>query len=829
MVRMRLALLFSTGFCLTSLFAATSPEEEATKVLKKNCLLCHGAAMQSSGLDLRTREAMLKGGERGSALKPGDAENSRIYRFAAGLDQPSMPPGKKLGDADLAVLKTWIESGAKLTSAAAVESKEDPKAALAKLEERPITDDERKFWSFQPVKRVDPPMSVAGQNPIDAFLAATWKAKGLTASPKASKRTLIRRAYLDVTGLPPTVDEVNAFEADNSPQAFEKVIEKLLASPHYGERWGRHWLDLVRYADSAGYEFDGDRNNVFRYRDWVVSAFNSDMPYDRFLRMQLAGDEIAPGTVEAKIATGYIYLGPEANVKSEQTRMDELDDILSTTSTTMLGMTVGCARCHNHKFDPIPQKDYYRMQAVFFPTSRRDLPIVSADELKRHEEATKAWRGRLKPLEDELKALQEPYREKIRKEKIAALPDFYQLALNTPAEKRTEGQRLNALQVEKTLGVSRGEIEFIMTPEDQIKSCHLIEKITLIEMEKPEVQTAFTTVEKEGAKPKESYFLHHGSTGNKGSVMQPGVLSVATDKEPAFPIPDPNAASTMRRRTFSEWVTSPKNPLTPRVMVNRIWQHHFGEGIVRTPSNFGKTGERPTHPELLDWLASEFMAQGWSMKAMHRLILTSNAYQMSSDDIDANRAIDPNNQLVWRQARRRMEAEVLRDSVLATAGSLDRTIGGPGVFPYIDPALFAASSRRTWPGKPEDDASTYRRSIYVFSKRTIPLPMFELFDKPDTNLACSRRNRSTIATQSLILMNSGFAMHQAKLFAERLQREAGKDAKAQIERAYEIALSRRPSPKELDLALSFISSSPSTGLVDFCQTIFNLNEFAYIL
>lgn len=818
---LRILLLGSSVLAISALAAN---EEQAAQILKKNCLVCHGAAMQSSGLDLRTREAMLKGGERGAALKPGDAENSRIYRFAAGLDQPAMPPGKKMAAEDLAVLKSWIESGAKFEAAAAGGAKEDPKAALARLEERPITDEERKFWSFQPVKRLDPPSGIA--NPIDAFLAATWKAKGLTPSARASKRTLIRRAYLDVTGLPPAPEEVAAFEADASPDAWARLVEKLLASPHYGERWGRHWLDLVRYADSAGYEFDRDRNNAWRYRDWVVSAFNADMPYDRFIKMQLAGDEIAPGTVEAKVATGYIYLGPEANIKNEQTRMDELDDILATTGTTMLGMTVGCARCHNHKFDPIPQKDYYRMQAVFFPSSSKDLPVVSDEELKRFDAATKAWRARLEPLEKQLKELQAPYREKIRAQKIAALPDFYQLALNTAPEKRTEGQRLNALQVEKTLGVSRGEIESIMTPEDQAKSCHLIEKITLIEIEKPQVETAFATIEKNGGKPGESHFLHHGSLGNKGSVMKPGVLSVVTDKEPEFPTPDPGAMSSLRRKTFAEWVTSAKNPLTARVMVNRIWQHHFGEGIVRTPSNFGKTGERPTHPELLDWLASEFIAKGWSMKAMHRLILLSDAYQMASDDIAANKQIDPDNRLLWRQARRRVEAEVLRDSVLATAGSLDRKVGGPGVFPYIDPALFASSSRRTWPGKPEEDPSTYRRSIYVFNKRTIPLPMLELFDKPDTNLACSRRNRSTIATQSLILMNSGFAMHQAKLFAARLEGEA-RDAKTQVERAYEIALSRKPSGRELDLALSFLRDNP-TGLVDFCQTIFNLNEFAYI-
>ncbi|BDC52569.1 hypothetical protein F183_A48840 [Bryobacterales bacterium F-183] len=811
--------------CAFGLYA--SPEDDAAvNVLKKNCLLCHGAAMQSSGLDLRDRDKMLKGGERGAALVPGDPSKSLIYRFAAGIDQPSMPPGKKLPEADLAVLKAWIERGGNL-SAPAVVPAEDPKAALAKLEERPITEQERQFWSFRPIAKPAPPSAAA--NPIDAFLAAGWKAKGLTGSPRANKRTLIRRAYLDVTGLPPTVEEVRAFEADSSPDAFAKVVDRLLASPAYGERWGRHWLDLVRYADSGGYETDTDRPNVWRYRDWVVSALNKDMPYDRFVQLQIAGDEYAPGTVDAKVATGFIYLGPEANMRNEQTRMDELDDIVATTGTTMMGMTLGCARCHNHKFDPIPQKDYYQIQAVFFPSSRGEVPIVGEAEKKAFDEATKAWRAKLEPLEKELKALYAPYRDKIRQQKILQLPDFYQLALKTPPEKRTEGQKLNAIQVERQLGASRGEIESIMPPEDQEKSCHLNEQITLTELQKPVIDTAWSTVEKDGGKPKESHFLHHGSIGNKGSVMQPGVLTVASAPNalPKFPTPDPNASSSLRRKAFADWLTSPTHPLFARVMVNRIWQHHFGEGIVRTPSNFGKTGEAPTHPELLDWLASEFIDKGWSMKAMHRLMLMSDAYQMASDDIEANRKIDPTNRMLWRQARTRVEAEVLRDSVLAVAGTLDKTIGGPGVFPFIDPALFAASTKRDWPGKAETDASTFRRSIYVFSKRTIPLPMFDLFDKPDTNSACARRNRSTIATQSLILMNSGFAMHQAKMFAERLRLDVGNDVQAQVERAYEIALSRKPSARETELALGFIKNNP-TGLVDFCQTMFNLNEFAYI-
>jgi hypothetical protein len=814
---------------LTWAFAlpAQSVEQKVATVLEKNCFTCHGAALQMSKLDLRTRESMIKGGERGPALTPGQPGKSPLFLHASGALTPSMPPGKTLPAPDLAVLQEWILSGAPWrASTAAPKETQEKLAALAKLEERPITSEERKFWAFQPVKRPDPPAS-AFANPIDRFLDAARRAKGVTAQRPADRRTLARRLYLDVTGLPPSPAEVEAFASSTDPQAYRKLVDQLLASPHYGERWGRHWLDLVRYADSAGYEFDRDRKHAYRYRDYVVASLNEDKPYDQFIKEQLAGDEIMPGSPIGYVATGYLRLGPEANIATEQTRMDELDDILATTSGTFLGMTVGCARCHNHKFDPIPQKDYYRMQAVFFPATGRDVPIVPAAELARFQAEQEHWKAQMDPLEKRLREIEKPYRDRIRAEKIALLPDYVQLALKTPPEKRTEGQRLNATQVERTLVVSRGEIEWIMTAADQAEACRLRESIVSLEAQRPSVETALSVEEKKGASPEASHFLHHGSVDNKGTRMEPGVLSVAAVREPRFPTPDPHAKTSQRRRAFAEWIASPENPLTARVMVNRLWQHHFGEGIVRTPSNFGKTGERPTHPELLDWLASEFVRSGWSWKAMHRLMLTSAAYQMSSDDIAANRALDLDNRLLWRQARRRLEGEIIRDSILAVSGKLDRKMGGPGVYPYIDPSLWAGSSGRVWPGQTEDDPATYRRSLYIFQKRTIPLPMMEVFDKPDSNLACSRRNRSTIPTQALILMNNSFVRSQAQFFAQRVRAEAGPSAGAQVERAYQLALLRRPSARERELGVRFVQQDPE-ALADFCQTLFNLNEFAYL-
>lgn len=808
-------------------FGATDLSRQALEIFTENCLVCHGAGMAMSKLDLRSMKSMLAGGERGPALVPGSAEKSRLFRFTAGLEQPSMPPGKKLPTAQIEILKQWIDAGATFPEVPA--AKLDAKASLAALEERPITEQERRYWAFQaPVRHPLPPVRDAGwvRNPIDAFLLSAMESKGLRPSPEADKRALVRRVYLDLIGLPPTPSEVQAFVRDTSPTAYEQLIERLLQSPYYGERWGRHWLDLVRYADSGGYEVDRDRPNAWRYRDYVIQAWNADKPYDQFIREQIAGDEIAPESHDALIATGLLRHGPEANIKTEQTRMDELDDIVATTSTAFLGMTVGCARCHNHKFDPIPQKDYYRIQAVFFPAKYADYPLAPEKDVEIYKARQKRIEELQTPLKKKRDALERPFREKLLQEKKSRLPGYIQTALQTPPEKRTEGQKLNALQVEKTLKVTEKEVLAAMTASDLETHRGLDAQIEALDQQRPQPLPTAMGIREDGPNPPPSFFLHHGSPGNKGSLMSPGVLSVAARAEVEFPAAE-NAKSSGRRRAFAEWIASPENPLTARVMVNRMWQHHFGEGIVPTPSNFGKSGMAPTHPHLLDWMATEFIRQGWSIKAMHRLMMTSNAYRMASDDIPKNAAADPANTYLWRMPRLRLEGEIIRDSILALAGTLDRKMGGPGIFPYIDPALWQSSSGRKWPGRPDSDPETWRRSIYIYTKRTIPLPMLDVFDKPDTIGSCPRRNRSTIAPQALILMNNSWVQMQAKQFAQRLQREAGGDAAAQVERAYQLALARSPSPSERAHSIRFITSDPF-GLVDFCQTIFNLNEFVYM-
>ncbi|MDX1979304.1 MAG: PSD1 and planctomycete cytochrome C domain-containing protein [Bryobacteraceae bacterium] len=814
-------------FAVVGLQAEDLPRQ-AAEILAANCLTCHGAAMKMGELDLRSREAMLKGGKKGPVLTPGDPARSALYLHASHEAQPSMPPGKKLQDWQISVLRRWIGTGAPLEKP--IDSgANDAKSAMSAMEERPITEAERQFWSFRPVKRTQAPQVRNRnwvRNPVDAFLLSAMESKGLKPSPAASKRTLVRRVYLDLWGLPPTPAQVDEFLNDQRPDAFELLVDKLLASSHYGERWARHWLDLVHYADSGGFEYDRDFKSAWRYRDWVVRAIAADKPYDQFVREQIAGDEIHPDDPGAQTATGFFRLGLEHNIKTEITRMDEMDDILQITGGTFLGMTIGCARCHNHKFDPIPQKDYYRMQAVFYSTKENDYPLADAAAIAAFKAANAKVDDLIKPLKKQVDDIEKPYRDTLIARERDRLPDYMKEALRIPAEKRTEGQKLIVIQVEKTRNFSQDDVLAAMSKEDRARREEVLAQIRQMEKQRPEPLPAAMAITESGPKAEPSYFLHRGSVDTKGSLMKPGVLSVATSREPEFPEPPAGARSTHRRKAFAEWLSSPDNPLFARVMVNRIWQHHFGEGIVRTPSNFGKTGDRPTHPELLDWLASEFVARGWSMKAMHRLMVTSSAYRQGSDDIAANNAIDADNKYVWRMPRQRIEGEIIRDQILAVAGAIDLKHYGPGVRPYIDPSLWQGSSGRTWGGTTDEDRSTWRRSIYVHSKRTIPLPMLEVFDRPDAITHCSRRNRSTIAPQALILMNNSFIRMQAGEFAKRLEREAGKALDKQIDLAFSLAFSRGPSQTERTAAHQFLEGRPE-ALSDFCQALFNSNEFLY--
>ncbi len=799
---------------------------EANAILQENCQMCHGAAVQQSGLDLRTRDKILTGGERGAAVTGASLSGSWLWKLVTHTVTPFMPPGGKLPDEKIEILRKWILAGAPMPEGGVTDEEAERLEALRKLEERPITEVERSWWSFTtPVRPIVP--GDPDRHPVDAFLEAKLREKNLVRSAAADTRTLVRRLYLDLTGLPPSIAEVEEFLGDESPDAWTVLIDRLLESPHYGERWGRHWLDLVHYADSGGFERDYDWPTMWRYRDYVVDAFNNDKPYDQFIREQIAGDEIAPGSSEANIATGFLRMVLDNNIKDERTRMDELDDNVGTTAQTFLAVTAQCARCHSHKFDPIPQKDYYRMQAVFFSTIETDFPLVPPETVAQHEERNKEIDRQTKPLNERLLTLEKPHRDVLFQDRLDALPSYYRIAWETPPEKRTKAQRLNARQVDALhTQIELKDVLEKMSDRDRQEHAEIELQVQALERSRPEPYPTARTISEDSRDPLPSFFLHRGDPGSKGSRMEPGVLTVATRAEPAFPPPPSDASTSWRRRHFADWIASSDNPLTMRVMVNRVWQHHFGEGIVRTPSNFGGTGMLPSHPELLDWLAVELIESGWSIKHMHRLLLTSEAYRMASQDLPANLAKDRENKYFWRQSRNRHEVEVIRDQIMAVAGTLNRAVGGPPVRPYIDPTLFQSSTDRTWPGMNVGDPASWRRSLYVFSKRSIRYPMFEAFDQPDMVSSCSRRTRSTVAPQALLLMNNAEVLLQAKYFAQRVVVEAGHDPPAQVERAFELALSRKPREAEMDRALGFVANTP-TGLVDLCQTLFNLNEFLY--
>ena len=819
---------------------AQDEEERARQVyqiFKDRCFECHGKDAKGE-LDLRTHASLMKGSQSGDVVVPHQPAKSLLYLLVTHTEDPPMPRKKpKLAEGDLDLIRKWIEDGGSLEAvedAAATAASSD---AAPKPEERPITEAERQQWAFQrPARGIVPRVESSPGNAIDAFLRARMSAKGVTPSPKADRRVLIRRAYLDLLGLPPTPEQVDAFVKDSSPDAWPKLIDTLLGSSHYGERWARHWLDLVRYADSGGFEFDVDRPEGWRYRDYVVNAFNTDKPYSRFVLEQLAGDELDDlkdaAKDEAMTATGFLRVGPNLG-GGERGRQDALDDLIATTSLTFMGMTVSCARCHNHKFDPIPQKDYYRIQAVFVSTRGIEHPLVPTHEVEAHRKDTARIDGLIRPLRQQKRELEAPYLKQLVDREISLLPEYLQRAYNTPPAQRTEGQKLNVAQVEKTLQndtlrakITDKNLVPLMTADERAKHQALTDHIDALEKQKPKPYATVLAIADSGREARPSFFLHRGSIDAKGSQMTPGVLSVAAWNDYTFPPPPSDATSTYRRRGFAEWLIAPENPLTARVMVNRIWQHHFGEGIVRTPSSFGKMGDPPSHPELLDWLAVEFIERGWSIKAMHRLMMTSEAYQMASDDSAANVALDPENRLFWRMPRQRLEGEIIRDQILAVAGTLDRTMGGPNVFPYIDPDLFEKSSKRDWPGKPDDDPTTWRRSLYVFSKRSIRYPFFETFDQPNLVNSVDRRNRSIVAPQALILMNNAAVLLQSSKFAERLTREAGYDPAKQVTRAFLLALGREPSADELAKSAAFVKGSPR-GLVEFAHVLFNLNEFVY--
>ena len=754
--------------------------------------------------------------------------------------------------------------------------------------EKPITPEDRGHWSFQPPIRPPGPV-VLGQSPIrtpvDAFILAGLNAAGLTPAPPADPQALLRRLYLDLVGLPPTPEEQDAFRANSSPAAYEKVVERLLSSPHYGERWAQHWLDVVRFAESNGYEADGERPHAWRYRDYVAASLNADKPYDRFLTEQIAGDELAAGidprtAADLWVATGLHRCGPihltSGNVEPEETRREILNETVQSVGAAVLGVTMNCARCHDHKFDPFSQADYYRLEAFFAAAKFSDVTFATTAEMAAHLKVLGDLNQKLTPIRSKVSAIDEPYRKTLRAAKLAALDAATRAAIAIDAKKRTKEQIQLVLESEPLLNVPWDQVLGAMSPEDRTKRTALRAEQHALEARVPSPPGTAWAIENAKKTPP-THLLKRGEWKKKGPAVEPAfprVMLGAGEQAPATAdlrpailsltgataatVPLADAFAPLNRRDLARWVTRPDHPLTARVFMNRVWQHHFGRGLVGTPNDFGLRGEKPTHPELLDYLATEFVANGWHLKPIHRLIVLSNTYRQQSRGAVAERAktVDEDNRLLWRMNRQRLSGESLRDAILTAAGTLNRQVGGPSVRVPLEPEVYdliftEGEPDGLWPVTPDATQHT-RRSLYLLAKRNVRLPLLEAFDQPDRLTPCADRAVSTFAPQALILMNGPFAQQQSRAMAATLWKECGPDAESQINRAYRRAFSRPPTAGEVRQAKVFLAEQAETAadrlkdnlpagvpdglpagadlpkavaLADFCLALFNANEF----
>lgn len=786
-------------------------ENKIRPLLADQCYSCHSVKAEKTkgGLHVDSLEALLTGGDSGPALVPGDAEKSLLIKAVRYTDADlQMPPkGKKLSERQIADLTRWIKAGAPWPEA-------DKAAARPTKASHEITEQDRSWWAFQPIRRPQKSESVNSRSviskgtrsrtgslntdlliteslftdySIDQLIREQLDEKKLKPNPPATKRELIRRAYFDLIGLPPTPEQIAAFEKDKSPDAWARLIDHLLSLPQYGERWGRHWLDVARFAQSNGYERDGEKPESWRYRDYVVKAFNEDKPYDQFIREQIAGDELERVTFDSIIATGFHHLGVRDDEPDDKrmAEFDELDDMLSTTGAAFLGLTIGCARCHEHKFDPIPQADYYSLLSFFRNVRLYESPKYTLDS------------ANYIPLAEPAKLAQ--WRS-ARDARVKALEEKAALAKDDAEKKKLNQQ----------IGGARGE--------------------------KPPFEFALGVRER-GAKPPPTHILIRGNAGSPGAEVQPAFLSVLSRsrreetqtlngrKDQSLLTSAPTSETSGRRRAFAAWVASPENPLTARVMANRIWQHHFGNGIVKTTSDFGRAGTLPAHPKLLDWLAAEFIENGWSIKKLHRTIMLSQTYQMSSRAENAKAdAVDPGNDLLWRQNLRRLEAEALRDTMLAISGRLNPKMGGRGFFPRLSGEVLAGQSRPglDWDLSSADERS--RRSLYAYVRRTMTVPMLDTFDYSNTTSPLAERPVTTVAPQALLLLNDAFMREQAAAFADRLEKDirtvatdvrrwtntvappphVGGYGEKFITRGFQFAVGRQPTKRERQLARDFM-------------------------
>jgi hypothetical protein len=832
-------------------------ESKVRPILVARCVKCHGAAQQKGKLRLDSHEALLGGGESGPVVVSGKPEESLLVE-AINRRSIEMPPDAPLKENEIDLLTEWVRRGLPWPVV-------DGQSKVLEASGKGITDADRQYWAFQPIR--DPLVPDlrsqfanrnAGQsnlkfeisnlksqvrNPIDSFIFSRLLADGMTPAPEADRRTLVRRLTFDLTGLPPTPQEIEAFENDQREDAYERLVDRLLESPAYGERWARHWLDLVRYAESDGYRKDDYRPHAWRYRDYVVRSFQNDKPFDRFTQEQIAGDEIDPDNPDALAATGYLrqYLY-EYNQRDARNQWNEiLNDVTDVTGDVFLGIGMGCARCHDHKFDPILQKDYFRLRAFFSGMMPQDeRPFATSVEIAAHQEKLAGWEAKTADIRAKIAEIETPYLKRATDGAIFKFPKEIQDLLKgddakqaqfTPHERQL--YYLAYLQVKYEHDALAGKLK----EADKKTWTELRDELKKFDEFKPAPLPVGYAMADVG--PIAPPMIIPGDKSQ--TDIAPGLLTVldpAPTKIAALPTA-PN--STGRRAALARWLTSPANPLTARVMVNRVWQYHFGKGLVSTSSDFGRLGESPSHPELLDWLASRFVGgvskpsspneklsastnangselrspeNAWSIKSLHRLIVTSATYRQSPTHADADQQAlkDPSNRLLWRANIRRLDAEQIRDSLLLVAGKLDATSGGPSV-----------------------PASKPRRSIYTEQRRNTPDALLDVFDSADGFNSTAERDITTTPTQALLMINSKESLARAAEFARRIQTEAGNDRESQIRAAYRLVFGREATSMEVTAAADFLNTqaarnaeAASSVLADFCHVLLNSNEFLYV-
>ena len=719
--------------------------------------------------------------------------------------------------------------------------------------------EDRAYWAFQPIRRPAPPQvrnTAWSKSPVDAFIVAQLERSGLEPAGAANKLTLLRRVKLDLHGLPPTLAEQERFLADDSPDAYGKLIDRLLASPRYGERWARHWLDLARYAESDGFYTDAERTEAWRYRDWVVRSLNEDKPYDHFVREQLAGDEMFPRSLDALVATGFLRHWPYSENFQDTFRQRAaiLGDITDVVGQVLLGLTFGCARCHDHKSDPILQQDYYRLQAFFAPLDLlAKQPLGTPDAISAFQKKRQQWEQATSEIRAEIERIEGPHYQKELQIVLQTLfPEEVQQAHFTPATQRTELQKhIVALSQPTAVGrIKQDKVQQRLKPTEQERLKVLRAELKKHESTRSPSLSVAVAARDLNPTPPATYIP---GVENRRDIL-PGPLSIL-DPRAAKIDPIPHRPDTSGRRTaLSQWITRPDHPLTARVLVNRLWHYHFGRGIVATPSDFGRLGEGPAHPELLDYLAAEFLTNGWSLKAMQRLMLTSATYRQTSHRPapEAAHRVDPENHLLWKMRRRRLEAEALRDAMLSVSSELNLRMGGPSVKPELPPAL--RKDRFSW--KPtKDPAEQVRRSIYMFVRRGLRLPLLEAFDMPDTHISCDRRSLTTTPLQALALLNDKWTLDRAVVLAGQVLREAGIEPRKQIASVFLRAFCRPPTRDEVSASVAFLHKhrqllderlaakdpvalpdflpegcdpASAAALVDFCHVAFNTNEFLHV-